>query len=264
MNTTSSISLARQSENRRPNAAKKSTSNEPRPALQPFDLLYREEKEAVVNSSGKASIAAARALYDIDVYGNGILYKSEFRTFELYGHERWGYGKSQCYRLLEAGSFIDLLVRHNSPIGEKLPINECQIRALFGTVPKEYRLECWLEIIAGKSPAELTGKMICKEARAFVQKHGLETKRPKQTKTDVRVRAVREIKKLRSILAELSRPERFDQTLAQLIDMIEIDPFGDAVDVEATVVEQSAGVDRQADPMRGVSDGPFVQVAMIA
>jgi hypothetical protein len=52
--------------------------------------------------------------------------KLSFKSFESYVRIRWDMGRSHAYRLIEAFCVIDNL----SPIGELLPKNEAQARAL--------------------------------------------------------------------------------------------------------------------------------------
>lgn len=78
-----------------------------------------------------------------------------FETFEAYTKTRWDIGKSQAYRLIEACSVIDNL----SPIGEILPENESQVRALTQLEPFDQR-KIWREFL--KTGKELTALNIRK------------------------------------------------------------------------------------------------------
>ncbi len=49
-----------------------------------------------------------------------------FDSFESYVKDRWDFGKSHTYRLIDAARVIDNL----SPIGDILPVNEAQCRLL--------------------------------------------------------------------------------------------------------------------------------------
>ena len=59
-----------------------------------------------------------------------------YDSFEDYVKARWDMGKSQAYRLIEAYQVI----RNLSPIGDKLPVNESQVRPLAGLNPLEQRV----------------------------------------------------------------------------------------------------------------------------
>jgi len=64
------------------------------------------------------------------------LYKQAlFTSFEAYARSRWDIGRSQVYRLIDAYSVINNL----SPIGDRLPGNEAQIRPLVPLSPPEQR-----------------------------------------------------------------------------------------------------------------------------
>jgi hypothetical protein len=76
-----------------------------------------------------------------------------FDSFESYVRRRWEMGKSQAYRLIEAGAVIDNL----SPIGDELPANEAQARVLARLAPAEQR-RVWREFL--ESGAERTASNI--------------------------------------------------------------------------------------------------------
>ncbi len=80
---------------------------------------------------------------------------SLFGEFGVYTKERWEIGKSQAYRLIEASIVIDNL----SPIGERLPENESQARALASLSPPRQR-EIWCDFL--QSGHELTARNLKK------------------------------------------------------------------------------------------------------
>jgi len=145
-------------------------------SLAPDDAEYREHREEIVTSGVKASISAAKALHEIHSYKDGILWKSDFTSFEKYCSAKWGYAKAHSYRLLQSGGFMAELGGSESPNGDCLPVNEGQVRPLLAFVPKEHRVACWNTIVADKVSAELTGKTVAAEARKFVKEHGLDAK----------------------------------------------------------------------------------------
>ena len=53
-----------------------------------------------------ASIAAAKALYEIYSYKNGLLWKKDHLSFDLYCQARFHYTKAHGCRLVETGGFI--------------------------------------------------------------------------------------------------------------------------------------------------------------
>jgi len=147
------------------------------------DIAYRQKREAIVTTAVKASIAAAKALYEIFSYCGGVLWKADFSSFEEYCRAKWGYQKSQGYRLLETGGFIIDLEKSHSPIGECMPQNEGQLRPLFANVPKELRLECWKEMVQCNPPVELNYKIVDAEVRKFLSAKGIKTKPSKPAKS---------------------------------------------------------------------------------
>ena len=196
----------------------------PLPPMEEADLKFRDDREQIVTAAVTSSINAAKALHEIKTYRDGLLWKASFRSFEHYCEAKWGYQKSHAYRLVDAGSFIANLA--DSPQGENIPqpLNAGQIRPLIESVPKSHRIECWNSIVEGKDPAELTGPMIAEEARKFVRKNKLATKKDEPARVSVKVRATRELGKLKSILAKLPQPGRFDQLLLGIDILINQDP----------------------------------------
>jgi hypothetical protein len=228
-------------------ASGESAPSEPLGTLDEEDIHYLEVREEIVSNAVKSSITAAKALYDIKTYRNGALWKKDFRSFEHYLLAKWGYQKSHGYRLAEIGGFVAELVCSNSPNGENLPKNEGQLRALFAEVPKEHRVECWTEITAQKDPAELTGSIVAEEVKKFVRDKGLATKPPKSAKTSDHTRAMHEIAKLRSILAKLPNPGRFDEHLLTITTLIGLESDDGVIEVTAMEVNHATSPEPAAD-----------------
>jgi len=78
-----------------------------------------------------------------------------FENFEQYVRQRWEMGGSQAYRLIEASAVMDNL----SPIGETMPQNESQARALTG-LSRDRQRRIWREFL--RSGIELTASNIRK------------------------------------------------------------------------------------------------------
>jgi hypothetical protein len=222
-------------------AGGESAPSEPLPSLEPVDSDYLAEREAIVDSGVKASAAAAKALHEIRTYRSGLLWKKNFRSFEQYMLVKWGYEKSQGYRLVELGGFVADLVCKDSPNGEKLPVHEGQVRPMFKIVPKEHRVACWSAITADKNPSELTGPMVASEAKKFARKNGLEIKAPKSTKPTLQELAKRGMEKFRSDLEKLQQPERFNLLLQGIAILIDQNPDEGVIEVTATEVEPTTG-----------------------
>ena len=140
------------------------------------DKQYLAEREKIVSLGIKATIATAKALFEIHSFGDGRLWKAGHPTFEAYCQKRWDLKKSQAYRMVECGRIIAAIENHardlDSPFGEKLPKNEGQIRPLMA-LPEEYRLECWNAIVAGADPSALTAGEVRVKVREFAEEREL-------------------------------------------------------------------------------------------
>lgn len=80
--------------------------------------------EAVIKQYRKDFYSVGKALKEIR---DGRHYhRLCFKSFESYVRRRWDMGRSHAYRLIEAA----LVINNLSPIGERLPKNEAQSRAL--------------------------------------------------------------------------------------------------------------------------------------
>jgi hypothetical protein len=66
-----------------------------------------------------------------------------FDSFEIYLKQRWDMSRSQGYRLIDAARVIDNL----SPIGDKLPENEAQLRPLMHLSPSD-QYKIWRDFLA--------------------------------------------------------------------------------------------------------------------
>ena len=160
-------------------AGGESAPAEPLPALEDADREFRSIREEIVTTGFKASIAAARALYEIHSYRQGLLWKGDHLSSERYCAANWGFAKAHSYRLVDSGRLIAELQNPESPNGDRLPLNEGQLRPLLNAIPKERQVECWRAIVADKDPTELTGSMVNKEVEKFAKKHGLVKKKKK-------------------------------------------------------------------------------------
>jgi len=92
---------------------------------------------------------------------DGRLYKiALFNRFEQYTKNRWDMGKSRAYRLINASIAIDNV----SPIGETLPQNEAQVRALI-PFKKGVQRKIWADFL--KSGITLTALNIHNFAASY-------------------------------------------------------------------------------------------------
>ncbi len=134
------------------------------------DVAFREEREAIVHNAIRFSLDAARALHEIHFYRDGVLWKNEFASFEEYCRAKWGYGRSQAYRLVQTGEvLLDLAAaqKSESTIVDRLPQNEAQLRPLLA-VPKEKRAQAWMEVVDKTEPTKLTALAVKRAVKPYL------------------------------------------------------------------------------------------------
>ena len=111
------------------------------------------ELETLIAHNQERFCEIGRALKEIR---DGRFYKNAlFETFEEYTRARWDIGRSQAYRLITSYEVI----RNLSPIGDKLPANESQVRPLAQLESCEQR-KAWKDFM--NSGIELTAHNIRK------------------------------------------------------------------------------------------------------
>jgi len=119
------------------------------------------ELETLIAGNQECFYKIGQALKEIR--DNRLYKQALFDSFDIYTRERWDMGKAYAYRLIRSYEVIYNL----SPIGDKLPANESQVRPLTQLDSIEQR-RIWREIIS--SGMELTARNIKKfiEARKTV------------------------------------------------------------------------------------------------
>lgn len=205
-------------------------------SLDPDDRQYLDKRERIISKYVKGSHDAARALHEIHTYRDGVLWRRDHDSFASYMKQQWNFEKSQGYRLLKFGIFIAALETPISPFGENLPTSEGQVRELIDLVPEHYQVECWNEITSEKAANELTGGVVSALVKEFLNTKGLTSGVSKPAEADARKCVMRDIAKLRASLAKLDEPERFDDLLQQISDLVDEDRWDNAVEVEAMEV----------------------------
>ena len=206
------------------------------PELQEEDLAFRAAREQLVSEALNTNNAAAKALYEIYSYRDGILWRKEFASFAEYCKATWGQKKAHCYRLLKHGRFLDAIAVSNSnvepddagdsqsPHGDYEEPLEGQVRPLLSLVPKELQVECWNEIVAVVTNP--TSGTVKKESLKFLGEKGIESKlsKPSKSSTPLEVSdqeaAARDLKKLRMSLARLAEASRFEHLLDDISELI--------------------------------------------
>ena len=198
---------------------------EPLPALTRKDIAYRDEREEIVHQGVTASIAAAKALYEIHSYKGGLLWKRDYHSFDLYCQAKLHYTKAHGYRLVETGGFIKRLETASSHGGykHKIPLNEGQIRPLLAAVPEPDQVACWEVIQEDNNINELTGPMVSAQARAYVAANKLVQPRKKIVLRSKEFdRAIRGVRGLSASLQKLSDPKPFAPLIREIRKLIEV------------------------------------------
>lgn len=75
------------------------------------ERIQLEELETVISNGIQTFAEVGNALLAIQ---KGDLYRAEYKTFELYCKGKWGFAKSQAYRLIDGAK----VVKNLSPMGE--------------------------------------------------------------------------------------------------------------------------------------------------
>jgi hypothetical protein len=111
-------------------------------AKSPLDDGERErlkELEAIVDRGLQTFYEVGKALMEIQ---EKKLYRETHKTFVAYCRNRWGMGKSTAYRCISAAQVMENL----SPIGDKIPKKESQVRPL-AQLPPALQLEIWQQAV---------------------------------------------------------------------------------------------------------------------
>ena len=93
--------------------------------------------------------SALRTIRDED------LYTDTHDTFEDYCRERWDMGRAHAYRQIDAAAMVETL----SPIGDKVPTNEAQVRELV-KAPEDKRVEVWETVVKESGEDNVTAKKV--------------------------------------------------------------------------------------------------------
>lgn len=133
--------------------------------LLPLEAHRLSELEQTIEAGLRTFVDVGRALLEIR---DGRLYRQEYGTFEDYCRERWGFEKSQTYRLMDSAKVIANL--ETSPIGEVLPANEAQARPLV-QLKSEQQPEAWQHAIETAPDGKITGAHVQRVVDEFKKKH---------------------------------------------------------------------------------------------
>lgn len=98
--------------------------------MKTIDRHRLAQLEGIIERGLQTFVEVGHALAEIR---DSRLYLEHSPTFEAYCKSRWGWKKSQAYRLMNAAEVTDRI----SPIGDNAPTNEAQVRPLTKLDPKE-------------------------------------------------------------------------------------------------------------------------------
>jgi len=123
-----------------------------------------QECEVIITEGLNTFMEVGQALAEIR---NRRLYRSDFKTFEAYAHQRWGIKRQRAYELMGASE----VARNLSEISDILPAKESHAATLLKLSPEEQR-EAWAEIIAeaGDDVGSLTATRIKRKVNDRLKK----------------------------------------------------------------------------------------------
>ncbi len=127
-----------------------------------------------------------------------------FNQFSTYTKSRWDIGKSKAYRLINACNVIDNL----SPIGDRLPLNEAQIRPLVRFKKDEQR-KIWREFL--ESGMEITARNIIN----FTDRYQKTTNQTTTNQTDIMSKPYKNVVMLMMGQINMAQNEGWQKTSRQ-------------------------------------------------
>jgi len=89
------------------------------------------------------------------------LYREQYKTFDKYVKERWGFNKQRAYQLIESADAVEN-VQH---VGQIEPPTNARQASELAKAPPEKQAEVWKEVV------ETTPSPTAKDVKAVVEKH---------------------------------------------------------------------------------------------
>lgn len=191
-----------------------------RTALSAEDRKYRTSREKIVGLGVRASIRAAKALYEIFSYRGGALWKASHDSFESYCREKWDYGKAHSYRLKDCGDFVVDLEKQ-SPIGD-LPANEGQVRPILD-LPRESRIRVWKAVVKDVGPEARTAVTIASKTREHAKRLGVPTGAVEKRILSDKERAAAALSRFKAIIVGMPEANAAEALLGQLSRLLGMD-----------------------------------------
>jgi len=164
--------------------------------------------------SGFASVGMAlKAIKDQQ------LHKIEFPdwTFEQYCRERWGLSDKYAYRLIDAHTCVDNLLKELSPIGEtRFPTHESQVRALTALKPAK-QVKAWKQVLKDNAGKPITADEVEKVVNKLAGKPAKET----TAKSTPLKKAEQKLVKIGELVTEALEADDSKLTVSELKKVLE-------------------------------------------
>ena len=122
------------------------------------------------------------ALAEIKNYENGVLVR-RYGGFDQYCKERWGFGLTYGYRLMDAAKVVmELSPRGENAAEAVLPTSEKQVRELTRLESPEHRREAWKKTVEGAGGNPILVADVRKVVNGVMKEHRIKP-RPSKRKT---------------------------------------------------------------------------------
>jgi protein gp37 len=116
-------------------------------------LLKRCEETISANLGGFMAVGAALAT----IRARKLHRHAGFATFAEYCQERWDFGASRAYQLINASQVVENV--HNCGQIDVLPANEAQVRPLLRLEPDQ-RIAAWKKVVRTSNGKTITAKLV--------------------------------------------------------------------------------------------------------
>lgn len=153
------------------------------------DKDYLQEREGIIEQGRETFLAVGRALLEIREYKDGVLFKDTYGSFEAYIRERWEFGRSYAYRLMNAAELVDQLSPRGDSSAEAQPVSEKQIRALTLLENPADRRRAWKDARKEAGDDDVTSAMISKTVRRMIA-DGAKRRTPEKPRSNLHARNV--------------------------------------------------------------------------
>jgi hypothetical protein len=187
-----------------PVVAGKSTALEVVKPLSPQEKQQLAKLEKVIDDKLEDFFEVGSAIMEIKVKE---LYRETHKNFDIYCHDKWGFGKSYANKLIGSAERIKLL-----PENVTKPANEFQVRPFLKLDPQEFR-DKWPEIVKTAGEGKVTSKIVS-DSLGLGKKKGGKAKGKRATRKKevnellVSIRAALEEKKVDDALKHLVKLEK--------------------------------------------------------